>query len=360
MASGATRGAPSGGVGPYRTDYDLGNDPNWLKNFAQTGQGLDQQAHDVGAQGAGFGQSLGSQALQEKNDLGETAGWASSRYAPQTQYDPSLAKAQASNQQGGAAQYGLAQQLSGMAAAPEGPSAAQAQLQQGTDAALAASVAAARSGTGFGESANAMEAAGQQSAATIGNAAAQSAQLRAQEDQAYKNRQLQALGMSGEQLGAGRQGDVGLAQQLAQQGQFGTSAALQQTGMNDQFAGTLYGQQIQAGQLAQQGYQMGQTAQENALSSQRQGQEQQLAAAQAQQQGTMGYQSDLNDIYQTDMTHNIESRKLDQQKDKDRVNGVASAIGSVAGAFLSDRRAKRRIRDADLDQVFRDLGGDDV
>jgi len=97
-----------------------------------------------------------------------------------------------------------------------------------------------------------------------------------------------------------------------------------------------------------------------ALQFQQQNQDQQLAAAQAQQQGTMGYEGDLNDIYQTDMTHNIESRKLDMQKDKDRVNGAASVIGTLASAFaMSDRRAKRRIRAAELDQAFRDLGDDE-
>lgn len=359
MAQGATRGQPSGGLGPNYNNYLLGNDPNWLNDFAQGGASLNQQAQSLGGTGQTIGQQYGSAAADLGNSYGAAATGARQRGAPPTTYDASLGQVQKSNQQGGASQYGLAQQLQGFAAQPQGPSAAQAQLQQGTDAALAASVAAARSGTGFGESANALEAAGGQAASTIGNAGAQAAQLRAQEDQAHRAQQLAALGASGQALEAGRAGDLGLAQQLAQQGQFGTQTALQQTGLNDQLASNLYGNQLQAWQLGLQGQQFGQQSAENALAYQQQEQQQQLAAAQAQQQGTMGYEGDLNTLYQTDMQHNIESRKLDQQRDKDRVNGVASVIGSVAGAFLSDRRTKRRIRNADLDQVFRDLAGDD-
>lgn len=359
MAAGATRGQPSGGVGPYRQDYDLGNDPDWLKKFGEQGQSLDQQAQSVGAQGQGWGMSLGGQALQQGYDRAAAAGYAANRYAPQTSYDPTLAKVQGTNVTGGGQQYALADQLKSFAAQPEGPSAAQAQLQKGTDAALAANLAAARSGSGFGDSSNALEAAGANSAATIANAANDAATLRANETANYRNQQLQALGASGQQLAAARGADLGLAQQVAQQGQFGTSTALQQTGLNDQAAANLYNQQLQAGQLALQDYGMGQSAAENALGFQQQGQNQQLQAAQAQQQGTMGYEGDLNDIYQTDMTHNIQSRQLDQQRDKDRVTGVSSVIGSIAGAIFSDRRTKRRIRDADLDQKFRDLADED-
>jgi hypothetical protein len=361
MAKGATRGQPSGGDGPYYNNYLLGNDPNWLGNFAQQGQSLNQAAQDTGNMGQQAGQVYAGRANDLSVGYGARGDAAAGRATPATAYDPGLAAAQTSNAQGGAAQYGLAQQLAGMAAAPQGPSAAQAQLRKGTDAALNANFAMARSGSGFGESSNALDTAGRNAAATTAGAANDSAVLKANEDQAYRQNQANLLGLSGQALTAARSGDSGLAQQMAQQGQFNTTAALQQTGLNDQAAASLYGQQLQGQQQALQANQFATQSQQQAIAQQQAEQQNQLSAAQAQQQGTTAYESGLNDVYATDQQHNIDARRLDQSRDKDRVSGVGQAIGAIAGMVgLSDRRSKTRVSDqqGELSHTYRALGGD--
>lgn len=360
MAQGARRGEPSGGLGPDFRHYTLGNDPNWLGNFAQQGQNLDQAAQQVGNMGQVAGQTYGQRANELSQGYGSRADSAQGRAAPTTTYDPGLAAAQASNARGGAAQYGLANRLASMATAPQGPSAAQAQLRQGTDAAIKANLAMARSGSGFGESANALDAAGRNASGAIANEGTQSAILRANEDQAYRQNQANLLGLSGQTLASARGADAGLAGQLAQQGQFNTSTALQQGAQNDAYSQALYQNELQGQQLGLQANEFATQAQQQAVTQQQQNQQTQLQAAQAQQQGTMGYEGDLNSIYQTDMNHNIEARKLDMQKDKDRVSGVGQAIGAVAGMVgLSDRRSKERITELEdeLARTYAALGG---
>jgi hypothetical protein len=122
-------------------------------------------------------------------------------------------------------QVGAARDAARMAMQGQGPSLAQAQLRQGTDAALAAQLAASQSGPGG------WSAAGQRSAAMAGanvqaQAAAESARLRMQE-------QLGARDQFGALAGqyAGQLADIG-SRQLAAGGQmadiYGQQAALQQ------------------------------------------------------------------------------------------------------------------------------------
>lgn len=126
-------------------------------------------------------------------------------------------------------QMNLAQML-GASAAGQGPSAADAQLRQATDRNMSQALALALGARG-GDQAAALKQAGMQRALIGQDAGLQSAQLRAQEQQAAQ----QALGAV---LAQGRGADIGLATdqagltQAANQANLG--AALQGQGLNDQ------------------------------------------------------------------------------------------------------------------------------
>lgn len=109
----------------------------------------------------------------------------------------------------------------------QGPSAAQAQLQQGTNQGLNSQIAMARSGRGFGGGAGAAGLAQSNMAGISANQANQSAMLRAQEDAAWRGRQAANLGAA-----AGIQ--QGLAGQYGQQQGTDLNAFYQSQGLNDQ------------------------------------------------------------------------------------------------------------------------------
>jgi hypothetical protein len=209
----------------------------------------------------------------------------------------------------------------------------------------------ARSGGGFGESANAMQAAQGNAAGIQANQANQAGMLRANEDQAYRARQLQALGMSGEALGQGRAADLALGQQQIGQGQFGTQAALQQQQMNDALRQGLIGQGLQAQNMGLAGMAQG-------IGAQNQANQLALQAAQAQQQGTMGLEGTRADVYGMDQQAHDRARELNQQNSQNWIGGVTGALGAIGSlAGLSDRRSKKNIEHEDLSRVYRALGG---
>ncbi len=111
-------------------------------------------------------------------------------------------------------------QVQGFLQAPEGPSAAQAQLTQGRDASMADALSLARSGRGgAGQQARALRGAFAQNAATMGQTNQAAALLRANEAQNYKQQQLQGLGL-GANIAAGKDQNtlsaLGLSGNLAQ------------------------------------------------------------------------------------------------------------------------------------------------
>lgn len=110
-----------------------------------------------------------------------------------------------------------------MLEATQGPSAAQAQFNVLQNQAMQDNLALARSGSGFGESAQAMSQAINANALAGQDAANQAAILRAQEDQAWRQRQASNLGAAA-QLG------LGAGQQYGEQAQF--QATLEQTQAN--------------------------------------------------------------------------------------------------------------------------------
>jgi hypothetical protein len=123
---------------------------------------------------------------------------------------------------------GYGQQLAGLEA-QQGPSAAQAQLQQGTNQAISSQLALARSGRGFGGGAASAGLAQSNLAGLQANQSNQAAMLRAQEDAAWRGRQATNYGNAAAiSQGAGNQ--------YGQQSQANLQANLQSTAQNDQAA----------------------------------------------------------------------------------------------------------------------------
>lgn len=185
--------------------------------------GHQAQAGIQGATNTGV-QGINAQASQGANELSLFSG------------QQGLAAQAAAARQGQAANFGaqdaslsgvtgFQNQLAGLEAV-EGPSAAQAQLQAGLNAAQQSNLALARSGRGWGGSASALSQAAVQNAQAGQAASLASAQLRAQEIAAHRARQAANLGAAG-QLGLSTAG-----QQFDQQ-QLGVNQFLQQQQAND-------------------------------------------------------------------------------------------------------------------------------
>lgn len=322
----ASRGTPRQGAGPNVNNYMLGGDPNWLAAFSNNAGNVASQAQGMAGQGGMIAQT----AAQEAN-----------RGSPFTAYGQGVYDTQGRSMTGGAQQYQLADQLRTIAGAPQGPSAAQAQLQQGTNEALNSQLALARSGSGFGEAGNAMAAAQGNAAGIQASNANNAAQLRANEDAQFRARQLQALGMSGEQLAAGRGADLALGGQQIGQSQFDTQSALAGQQQNDALRLGLLGQGLDAQQAGIEGQ-----SQANQLA---------LQAAIAQQQGLGNYEGNVTDIYGMDIGAHTDARQQNQARSNDWVTGITGFVEGLGG--LSDRRAKKNIEHEDLSRVYRALGG---
>ena len=119
-----------------------------------------------------------------------------------------------------AQQQGMMGRLEGFLDSPEGPSVAEAQLQQAQAGNMANLMGAARSGRGgAGASAQALRGALSEGSALMSDTAGQMATLRAQEQDMLKNRQLNAIGLGGQMATnirgqdlTGRAQDIGLLQ----------------------------------------------------------------------------------------------------------------------------------------------------
>ena len=188
-----------------------------------------------------------------------------------------------------------------------GPSAAQAQMQQGADQSMASSLALARSGRG--NNTGAVRQAMFQNAATQGQTNQQLGTLRAQETDQAQNRELGALSAAssaqqnyrGQDLNAlqGAAGVLGQARGQDQsqqqigigQGQYDANLALQNRQLNDATALGWAGQQQQAAQRGDQSYLAAQGLGQQAVS---QGQNYALGLqGLGQQASTAGQQYDL-------------------------------------------------------------------
>lgn len=317
-------------------------------NMQNSGTGALAAQSGIGSQARGYGTQAGNRAIAP------TAGYAGAQGDMQGQQRSA----------GQLAGYGA--QLQRMAGQPEGPSAAQAQLQQGTNQALAGQLALMRSGGTAGQSAAAGDSARFNAAGLQANQANAAAALRAQENAQYRDRQLSTMGLAGQmQSAAGGMYGQG-ADRATQQSQFDAQNRLNQQQLNDQTAlaglglssqayGQGYDQQLAAQQAASaasaQGY--------NAYN---QGQQGAFNAQLANMQGGMGYEGQLGDMYGAELGHQTEMRGLDQQKSKDTIGaftgmmeGGTQALMMAAGG--SDRRMKKNIRASSVLDEYRALGG---
>lgn len=282
-----------------------------------------------------------------------------------------------------------------------GPSAAEAQLQQASDASMAQSVALARSGRGAGDNAAAMRNAQFQNAATMQQTGGQMANLRAQEAATWRAQQLQALGAAQEGAGAMRGQDVsamgaaagaqgqmaGIGANLAQAGagttmqgaqlqqgysQAGTQAALQGAQLGQGYAQLGQGAEQAYAQLgAQQGEAYNQLGAQQGLAYNQLGSQEQQAytqqandaalkyaalGQQAGQFGESGRQSVLGAQLQSDTArttnqvsnatqYDIEQKKRDQEGFAAGLSATASLASSM-GAAMSDEDNKVGIEPA--------------
>lgn len=192
---------------PNRKEFYLGGDPSAAGNI--------RAAYDQNAQA---GRNLGTAAQGRTGPVG----------------DYRQANLDYANQRGARdSQMANADRLAAFGQRPQGPSAAQAQLQQGTDRTMAANLALANSGRGMGDSAEAMRRAQFANSTALSETANNAAQLRAQEDAQYRQQQLSALGAAQDAYSGVRGADLGARGQSQGQAQAGVQAELQQRGMND-------------------------------------------------------------------------------------------------------------------------------
>lgn len=204
-------------------------------------------------------------------------------------------------------------------AAGNGPSAAQAQLKMGADRAQAAAMARAAAGGTVG----ARRQASFEAAASQQDMAGQSAALRAQEQQ-------QAMGMLGNTLQGVRQQDIGLATDQAglnQQSQLAQAQITQDTSKTNLLAGQEF--QKQKDDLVKQYVMAGMTldeANKQAVIQQRQFNADIMARQEAAGRGVSA-------------TNTAQGAQT--------AGAAMAALGTIAAAAASDKRAKKNIGDGD-------------
>jgi hypothetical protein len=223
--------------------------------------------------------------------------------------------------------------LMGFANQGPGPSAAQAQLTQATDANTQNALALARSGRGMGGSQAALRSAIGQNANTQQQSAAQMAQLRANENTAYQAQKLNALGAGGN-LATGMAGtDQGYAREGLAGAQYQTDTKLKGTQLNDTTAQGWAGQQ--------QGAVTGQQNAANAGLAAEMG-----AETQKQNINSTALTGRENEYASANTTNATEHGLAVQQgiADANRTQAYTGAAVSAAGSLLSDERKKTNVK----------------
>lgn len=359
--------ARSGG-GPNRDNFYLGGYQGYADQLSNTYLRAGQEQQAAQNAYAGSMQNSGTGALAAQSSIGSQArGYGTQAgnraVAPTAGY--AGAQGDMQGQQRSAGQLaGYASQLQRMAGQPEGPSAAQAQLQAGTNQALAGQLALMRSGGTAGQGAAAGDSARFNSAGIQANQANASAALRAQENAAYRDRQLATMGLAGQtQAAAGGMYGQG-ADRATQQAQFDAQNRLNQQALNDQTAlaglglssqayGQGYAQQLAAQQAASQASQAGYGAAYQGIQGGHTANAQNL-------QASMGYEGQLGDMYGAELGHQTQMRGLDQKKSETAVNAFTGMVegGMNMLALASDRRMKKNVRKSSVLDEYRALGGE--
>lgn len=230
--------------------------------------------------------------------------------------------------------------LNQFANGPAGPSAAQAQLAAAGDNAQLSALSMARSGRGAGDSASALRDATFSNAQTQATTGQNMATLRAQEEATRRQQQLAALdsamgganAIRGADTAAtntalsGRGLDLQAQAQAADQAKFNTTAAQNQTQLNDQAAN------------ANRNTALGFTSEGNRTNLGFQGMGNQVAVDYAQQ-GQNAYNSQADyELQQQQMK--IDAAKANQNADTERDSANSSMISSFA-SMMSDERVKK-------------------
>lgn len=363
---GAAGGAVIGGIAGWLGGSDGGGAPQYTPDHRNFSYGLgpsdsyaslqseqyNRRQAELQALGAdAYNRDAPQQALPDRRDFVNSQGQDYLQGADAQGRQQQLAALGGLQNQTGA--------LNDFANRAQGPSAAQAQLQQGVDAASRQQMSMARSQPGGGGAA--LRNAAFNAAGISGQAGAQAAQLRAQEDQAYRSQQLQALGAA--QQGAGM--SAGYAGQLRGADQ---SFAAQQAGQANYNANAqnAYNQQQQQLQFG-----VGQNNLNSQLQTRQQGDAMTLGAlGQAQQYEVLRNQLASG---QAQAGYNYESAKAQgaglgstnynnaQQQSNAETGMMLGAMSSGAGAIAqmrgggnatSDIRAKEDIKPASVSQAF--------
>jgi hypothetical protein len=242
-----------------------------------------------------------------------------------TQYDTGLKHAQSDRN----LQTGAYEGLLAFANQQPGPSAAQAQLTQATDANTQNALALARSGRGMGGGGAGLRQAIQQNALTQQQAAGQMGELRANENTAFQNQRLNAITGAGSIAGQTVQADQGTAASGLAGAQYHTTTALQGTQLNDAAS--------QAWAAQQQG------AQQQALGAEMGGQTQQLNINASALAGRESEWASANQTHGIDSGNATTAGIADANRQQAYIGAGTSAAGGVISAAVSDERYKTGI-----------------
>ncbi len=301
------------------------------KMYGDFGLGSNNNAETTAMLGAAnatgdkYSSAFGGAAANAGAAGAAAAGRGTDVYAGDTgSYQQGLAQARESrNMQTGA--YGA---LMDFANTGPGPSAAQAQLTQATDANTNNALALARSGRGMGGGQAGLRQALGQNAATQQSSAAQMAELRANENTAYQQQRLAAIGQAGGVAGQTVQGDQNYGQLGLAGAQYQSDTALKGTQLNDAAAQGWADRQSAALQQGM-GAEMGaQTQGLNINSTALAGRESEWASA--------------NQTHGIDTGNATQAGIADANRQQAYVGAGLSTAGTVMGA-LSDERTKTNI-----------------
>lgn len=238
-------------------------------------------------------------------------------------------------------QVGLANLLT-ESANGQGPSAAQAQLQAGTDASINSALALARSARG-GNASVAMKNALMQNGQTMQAAVTQAAQLRAQEQQ-------QARGQLASVLDTSRGADVGLATSqagLTQQTALANAANQQQTALANADAQTRVALANSANQQQTNLANQAAAFDKNKLLSQLLAQGATMDQAQQEVQIKQA-QFNAELLARQEAARNGQNLAAGQQQASAVGTGIAAA-GTILASAASDKRAKKNVEDGEAE-----------
>lgn len=207
--------------------------------------------------------------------------------------------------------------------ATQGPSAAQAQLQQGTNQALSSQLALARSGRGFGGNAAAMGLAQGNAAGIQANQANAAAQLRAQEDAAWRQRQAGNL--------------TNMAGMQGQQSQANLGAAVQGRSQNDAMVQSMLGLGQNAyqygGDMGMRGYGMGMEGIDRSLA----GQALTNNIRTQEMQGNTAYEEAKLRAWAAQQGYDLAQQQASDQKDAATISAVSSGVATYGGGGRGGR-----------------------